>query len=135
MRRKILGSLAILVVFVAAPVSIASAASLTRAECWVAKFDDNRKRSMCFVSSNRVTMTNFQHVVDSTSWSTCEFSGDYVRHGADLTVTFAEHSGKCSNGALSPEFTAVCTIADDSIACKGSSIVAGKTYEFVGTFY
>ena len=135
MRRKILGGLAIWVLFVAAPASIAVADPLTRSECWVAKFDDNSKRTMCFVSSSRVTMTNFQHVVDSTKWSTCEFSGDYIRHGADLTVTFAEHSGKCSNGALSPEFTAVCAIADDSIACKGSSIVAGKTYEFVGTFY
>jgi len=132
--RKLLGALAGAWIVVMLVSSAAFADALTRSSCWVASFDNGSKRTLCFLSSGRTTMTNANQIAGGTQWSTCEFSGDYIRRGEDVTVTFPANSGRCTNGALSPSFTAVCTFAGDALPCKGSSIVDGKTYEFRGTF-
>jgi hypothetical protein len=133
-RQRIRCGLAVLALVIAAPSGEALAASLTRSKCWNVSFDNGSKRALCFFSASRVKMTNSNRTADGASWSTCNFSGDYVERGASVTITFAPHSGKCTNGASSPEFTAVCDFSGDSLPCRGSSIVDGKTYEFNGTF-
>jgi hypothetical protein len=134
MRRKIARGLALLALMIAAPSGMTHADSLTRSSCWIALFGDSSKRTLCFVASGRVTMTNSNRLSGGTGWSTCDFSGDYVQGAATVTITFAANSGTCTNGASSPEFTAVCEFSGDNLPCRGSSIVDGKTYEFNGTF-
>jgi hypothetical protein len=134
MKRKIIAGFALLVLAAVVLPGIASAAPLTRSNCWVATFDNGSKRTVCFFASGRVTMTNASPTTNSKQWSECKFAGDYLERGAKVTITFAPRSGKCSNGASSPQFTAVCEFSGESLPCEGSSIVDGKTYPFVGTF-
>ncbi len=133
MSLKSISHLVVLILATSAAPSITFADSLTRSNCWAADYSDGSKRTLCFVSSRRVTMTNAGRTTDN-KWSTCKWSGDYKKQGADVTVTFHQNSGKCTNGASSPEFTAVCQFSGENLSCKGSSIVDGKTYQFAGTF-
>jgi hypothetical protein len=106
--------------------------ALRRPGCWVFLGNSGDKRTLCFFAPPRVTMTNYNVTVNGTvngrGWSTCRWTGHYSQSGSTITLTFAPDSGKCSNGASSPETTAVCDFSGESLACQGSSIIAGKSY-------
>ncbi len=138
MKRNIIGGgLALVVLAAAAPTDLALAASLTRSSCWTATFEDG-KSTACFFASGRITMTNYYTNVrgsNPTRWATCDSVGRYVQSGDHIAITIPANSGKCSNGAQSPNFTASCEITGDSIPCdSGYSIVSGNRYEFRGEF-
>ena len=104
--------------------------ALTRSSCWVYLRDsDGSKRTLCFFDAPRVTMTNYNYTVDHSSYTTCKWSGHYSQSGEKIIATFPQNSGKCSNGASSPETTAVCNFSGDSLSCQGSTIIDDKTYE------
>jgi hypothetical protein len=135
MRREIAVGFAVFNLVVAtAPSGIAFAASLTRSNCWTARYSDHSERSLCFFGAGRVTMTNTNREQGSQGWSMCQFSGDYTQDSTYVIVTFHPNSGKCTNGALSPEFTAVCEFSGQNLKCRGSTILEDKTSVFSGTF-
>jgi hypothetical protein len=70
----------------------------------------------------------------SNRWSTCDATGSYLQKGNQVTVAFAQGSGRCSNGARSPQWQVICEFNDDKLDCEGSAFVDGKTYEFRGQF-
>ena len=125
MRYKFVAGLAF-AILVTAP-SLASAAPLTRSSCWVAKFSNGAKRTVCFLDSGRLTMTNESDTTDG-KWSTCRFAGKYVRSGNAITIRVPKNSGKCTNGANSPNYNATCDFTGESLECEGGSIVDGKKY-------
>jgi hypothetical protein len=132
MQRRLRWALAGAPMLVICASGAALADTLTRSNCWLATFGDTDKRILCFLGFGKVTMTDA--AVDSTSWSTCNFSGNYKKDGDGVTVTFPANSGRCTNGASSPELTAVCTFTGNTLPCKGTSFAPGKTYEFEGIF-
>jgi hypothetical protein len=134
MRRSILGSVAVLALAIAACPRSAVAESLTRSGCWTASLDTGARRMMCFVGSDRVKMNNRNRTSDNKGWSSCEWSGHYAETGTKVTVAFAPGSGKCSNGAASPQWSVTCDFSGDDLDCQGSSIVDGKIYEVSLTF-
>ena len=115
----------------------AYADNLQRSSCWHRVDDRGAKRDMCFHANRRVTMKTLATVgnnTTSTTWSTCEYTGDYIESGNYVTVTFRPGSGGCSNGARSPQFTAVCDFSSgDALECRGSAVVDGKVYEYNAT--
>ena len=111
-----------------------AAPSLTRASCWVAKFANDSKRTMCFRGSSAMTMTNTNNVVGSNTWSTCNFSGKYVQSENTVTVAFQPRSGQCTNGAYAPLFAAVCDFADEKLECRGVTMIESEIYAFSGIF-
>jgi hypothetical protein len=129
-----LGSLALLALAIAACPRSAVAESLTRSSCWTSHLDSGARRTMCFSGSPRVKMTNRNRTSDDKGWSSCEWSGLYALTDAKVTVAFAPGSGKCSNGAASPQWSAVCNFSGDDLDCEGSAIVDGKIYEINLTF-
>lgn len=133
-RKRILGSLALLALAIAACPRSAVAESLTRSSCWTAALDTGSRRTLCFVGSGRVKMTNRNRTSDNKGWSSCEWTGLYVQTAAKVTVAFAPGSGKCSNGAASPQWAATCDFSGDDLDCQGSAIVDGKIYEVILTF-
>ena len=74
-------------------------------------------------------MTNRNRTSDDKGWSSCEWSGLYTQTAAKVTVAFAPGSGKCTNGAASPQWSATCDFSDEGLDCQGSAIVDGKVYE------
>ena len=112
----------------------AAADSLARSSCWTWKEEAGGRRTLCFAGSGRVKMTNRSGTVDNKGWTTCEWSGLYTQTGAKVTVAFAPGSGKCSNGAASPQWSGTCDFSGEDLHCEGSSIVDGKTYDFNLTF-
>jgi len=104
---------------------------LTRSGCWVYLNDeDGAKRTLCFFDPPRVTMTNYNYITtDHSKFTTCKWTGNYSQSGAQIIATFPHKSGKCSNGASSPETTAVCNFSGESLSCQGSTIISGKTYK------
>jgi len=129
------GGLVVLAVVTAMlPRAAIAAPSLTRGTCWVAKFDNGSKRTLCFRGSRAVTMANTNNVVDSNTWSTCNFSGKYVQSDDKVTVAFAPGSGRCTNGASAPLFVAVCDFRDEKLECRGATMIESEIYEFSGTF-
>jgi hypothetical protein len=132
MERRLYWALAGALMIVICASGAARADVLTRSNCWLASFGESDKRILCFLGFGRVTMTDA--AVDSTKWNTCNFSGTYKKDGDDVTVTFPANSGRCTDGALSREFIVTCTFTGDTLPCKGSSMVSGRTYEFEGTF-
>jgi hypothetical protein len=133
MERKLLWALACAPIIAIFAADAAVADALTRSGCWVATYSDG-KSILCFRSSSRATMAKTATALGTTSTSTCFFSGDYIKSEESVTVTFPDHSGKCTNNALSPEITVVCTFTGDKLTCKGSQVMLGKTYEFKGIF-
>ena len=127
--RKLLYSALALVICISAPGG-AFADSLTRASCWSATFTDGGKRRICFFASQRVKLTNYAHVTGSKAFSTCRFSGTYTQRDADVQIAIPANSDKCTNGALSPDFSATCLFSGESLSCKSSTTVAGKKYDF-----
>jgi hypothetical protein len=126
--KRILGGVALLALAIAACPPSAVAESLTRSGCWSSALDTGARRTMCFVGSGRVKMTNRNRTSDDKGWSSCEWTGLYGQSDARVTIAFAPRSGKCSNGAASPQWSASCDFSDDVLACKGASIVDGKVY-------
>jgi hypothetical protein len=119
---------------VAAPSSTALADSLTRSTCWTFDFKERGStRTLCFSGSRKVTMRN-RNLTATKEWSRCEWTGEYSQDNGKVRATFVQGSGKCSNGAASPQFTAVCDFNGELLVCEGSSVVDGKTYDFSGTF-
>lgn len=112
----------------------AAADSLTRSTCWTANFSTGSWRKLCFQGGGRVKMSNYNQAGNTDVWTTCNWKGDYLQSGAEVTVSFNPGSGRCSNGAAAPQFSTVCTLTDRSLGCRGSSVVGGKLYEFRGTF-
>jgi len=115
--------------------SSANAEQLTRSKCWtwlVEGYSGNR--IVCFLPSGRAKMTNRSETIDGKGWSTCEWTGRYKQDGTDLTVSFEAGSGKCSNGAVSPQYSLVCDFPGDRLECKSSSMVGGKHLQFERTF-
>jgi hypothetical protein len=106
--------------------------ALTRSGCWSFLGDKGDKRTLCFFAPPRVTMTNYNFTVsggaNGRGWSTCEWTGNYSQSGTTITLTFAQNSGTCSNGASSPQTTAVCDFSGESLECHGNTIIAGKAY-------
>jgi hypothetical protein len=133
-RKRILGSLALLALTIAAYPRSAGAEPLTRSNCWTSHLDSGAGRTLCFAGSPRVKMTNRNRTSDNKGWSSCECSGLYAQTDAKVTVAFAPGSGKCSNGAISPQWSAVCNFSGDDLDCEGSAIVDGKIYEVNLTF-
>lgn len=123
----IFAGLALSAPVIAALPGLATADSLTRSGCWT--FEEASKRTLCFLASGRVKMTNRNRTSDDKGWSTCEWTGLYVQTDARVTVAFAAGSGKCTNGASSPQVAATCDFSGESLDCRGSSIVDGKLYE------
>jgi hypothetical protein len=133
-RKRILGSLAVVALTIAACPRSVMAESLTRSSCWTSSLDSGARRTMCFVGSGRVKMTNRNRTSDDKGWSSCEWAGLYATTDAKVTVAFAPGSGKCSNGAVSPQWAATCNFSGDDLDCQGSAIVDGKIYEIELTF-
>jgi hypothetical protein len=132
--QRILGSVALLALAIAACPRPAVAESLTRSGCWASALDSGARRTMCFVGSGRVKMTNRNRTSDDKGWSSCEWAGLYAQTDTKVTVAFAPGSGKCSNGAASPQWSATCDFSGDDLDCQGSAIVDGKIYEVILTF-
>jgi hypothetical protein len=126
-----LGGLALAI---AALPGVAAAESLTRSSCWTAHLDTGARRTMCFVGAGKVKMNNYNTTSDHKGWSKCEWTGYYTESDAKVTVAFAPGSGKCSNGAVSPQWSATCKFSGDDLDCEGSSIVDSKLYEVSLTF-
>lgn len=112
----------------------AAAESLTRSSCWTWSEDAGGRRTLCFAGSGRVKMTNRSRTVDEKGWSSCEWSGQYAHTGAKVTAAFAPGSGRCSNGAASPQYSLTCDFPGDRLDCRSSSLVGGKLLEFDRTF-
>jgi hypothetical protein len=121
------GGLALVALAIAACPGFA-AESLTRSSCWTSTVDSGAKRTLCFAGEPRVKMKNHNRTSDDKGWSSCEWTGLYGQSDARVTIAFAPRSGKCSNGAASPQWSASCDFSDDVLACKGASIVDGKVY-------
>jgi hypothetical protein len=51
-----------------------------------------------------------------------------------VTVAFAQGSGRCSNGAASPQWSVTCKFSGDDLDCEGSALVDGKLYDVNLTF-
>jgi hypothetical protein len=122
-------SLALVALTIAACPPSAVAESLTRSGCWTTSLDTGATRTMCFAGSGRVKMNNRNRTSDNKGWSTCEWAGLYAQTDAKVTAAFAPGSGKCSNGAASPQWAVTCDFSGDDLDCQGSSIVDGKIYE------
>lgn len=133
-RKSIFGALALLPLAIVAIPGPAAADPLTRSGCWTATLDTGAWRKLCFVGSDRVKMNNRNQTSDGKAWSTCEWTGMYVTTDKTVTTAFAPGSGKCSNGAKSPQWAATCEFSGDDLDCKGSAIVDGKIYEVTLTF-
>jgi len=127
-------AIALAALAIAALPGAAAADSLTRSGCWTSHLDSGARRTMCFVGSGRVKMNNRNQTSDGKSWSSCEWTGLYAQTDNKVTVAFAPSSGKCSNGAASPQWAATCNFSGDDLDCEGSSIVDGKIYEVNLTF-
>jgi hypothetical protein len=112
----------------------AIAEPLMRSSCWTWSTQAGENRILCFVASGRVKMTNRSRTVDDKGWSTCEWSGQYKQTGHKVTAAFAPSSGKCSNGAASPQYAVTCDFPGDRLDCRSSSLVGGKLLEFDRTF-
>src|SRR5262249_27161054 len=125
-RTTILGSLALSALAIAALPGSAAAEPLGRANCWTSSLDTGATRTMCFVGTGRVKMNNHNRTSDNKGWSSCEWTGFYAQTDNRVTVAFAPGSGKCSNGAVSPQWAATCDFSGDDLECRGSSIVDGK---------
>jgi hypothetical protein len=128
-RKRVLGSLALVALAIAACPPPAAAESLTRSGCWSSALDTGARRTMCFVGSGRGKMNNRNRTSDDKGWSSCEWAGQYAQTGTRVTVAFAPGSGKCSNGATSPQWSVSCEFSGDDLDCQGSAIVDGKIYE------
>jgi hypothetical protein len=129
-----LATLAVVALGIAALPQFAAADSLTRSGCWTATLDTGAWRKMCFVGSGRVKMNNRNQTSDGKAWSTCEWTGLYAATESKITVAFAPGSGKCSNGASSPQWSATCNFSGDDLQCEGGALVDGKIYEVNLTF-
>jgi hypothetical protein len=127
--KSILGSLALVALAIAACPPSAVAESLTRSSCWTSTLDTGAARTMCFAGSGRVKMNNRNRTSDNKGWSTCEWSGLYAQTDARVTAAFAPGSGKCSNGAASPQWAVTCDFSGNDLDCRGSALVDGKIYE------
>lgn len=112
----------------------AAADALTRSNCWTWTENAGGRRTLCFAAAGRVKMSNRSGTVDNKGWTTCEWSGQYAQTGAKVTVAFAPGSGKCSNGADSPQYSLTCNFPGDRLDCRSSSLVEGKLLEFDRTF-
>jgi hypothetical protein len=123
------GGIAVLAMAAVATSGVAVAAPLTRSSCWTSRTDTGSTRTMCFSGAPRATMHNRNQVGNSNEWSTCKWTGTYFRKGDKVTVSFAQGSGRCSNGAASPQYSVVCDFTGENLDCDGSSIVNGRTYE------
>jgi hypothetical protein len=128
MIRKLLYGAAVLAFHIAVP-SGAYADSLTRPSCWTADFEGGAKRVMCFLASHRLKMTNSASVYGTKDWSICKFSGSYTWHGDVVRIAVPANSDTCSNGAVSPKFSATCRFSGESLACKGRTTFLGKTFD------
>ena len=128
-RKSIFGGLALLALAIAALPGVAAAESLTRSSCWTSTIDSGARRTLCFAGSGRVKMTNRNRTSDNKGWSSCEWSGNFAQTDAKVTVAFAPGSGKCSNGAASPQWSATCEFSGNDLDCQGSAIVDSKLYE------
>ncbi len=131
---SVLGGLALCALAIAAFATPAAAAELTKSSCWTSKLDSGARRTMCFAAAGKVKMNNRNVTTDQKGWSSCEWEGLYAQTDAKVTVAFAPGSGKCSNGAKSPQWAATCDKSDDALECQGSSIVDGRLYELNLTF-
>jgi hypothetical protein len=126
----VFGGIAVMAMVAAAPFSVAVADTLTRSGCWTAKVaETGATRTLCFSGARRATMRNRNHIINSNAWSSCEATGDYLQRDDKVTVTFAQGSGRCSNGAAAPQWGAVCTFTGENLDCQGSAVVNGKTFE------
>jgi hypothetical protein len=132
--KSMFGTFAILALAMGAVPGSAAADELTRSDCWKATLDTGAWRRMCFVGSGRVKMNNRNQTSDGKAWSTCEWTGFYATTETRVTVAFAPSSGKCSNGASSPQWSAVCTFSGDDLDCQGAAIVDNRIYEVTLTF-
>jgi hypothetical protein len=130
--KTIFASLALVTLATAALPRFAAAEELTRSACWT--FEEGSKRTLCFQGAGRVKMTNRNRTSDDKGWSTCEWTGLYLHEDTKVIVGFAPRSGKCSNGAASPQWSANCEFSGDDLDCRGSAIVDGKLYEVTLTF-
>jgi hypothetical protein len=120
---------------VAALSSTALSDTLTRSACWTAKFETGSSRTLCFFGSRKVTMNNNNRTTDDKHWTQCAWTGKYSQSGGrKVRVTFEQGSGKCSNGAASPQWTVNCKFGGQRLECKGTSVVDRKTYDFDETF-
>lgn len=115
-------------------VTAATAEPLVRSKCWTWIEGVGGKRTLCFAAAGRVKMTNRSRTIDDKAWSTCAWSGQWKQTGNKVTVAFAPGSGKCSNGAASPQYAATCDFPGDRLDCRTSSLVGGKLLEFDRTF-
>jgi len=138
MKCKILGGLAAAAVIFASAGN-AYADELTRPSCWTVLYKDypGSKRVICFRASFHMTMTNTACVskgsracsdegVDASNTSTCAFSGSYAQNGTKVTITVPEGSGKCSNGASSPRYSAECEFSGEALTCDGVTTYGGQ---------
>jgi hypothetical protein len=128
------GALALGALAIVALPGLAAADPLTRSDCWTSKIDTGATRTMCFIGSGKIKMNNYNKTSDNKGWSRCEWTGMYATTDNKVTVAFAPGSGKCSNGAVSPQWAATCNFSGDDLDCEGSSIVDGKIYEVNLTF-
>jgi hypothetical protein len=79
-------------------------------------------------------MTNRSGTISNEGWTTCEWSGQYLQTDARVTAAFAPGSGKCSNGAASPQYSLTCDFPGNRLDCRSTSIVGDKLLEFDRTF-
>src|SRR5690242_15610568 len=133
-RNSMLGALALGALAIVTLPGLAAADELTRSDCWSSKIDTGATRTMCFVGNGKMNMHNYNQTSDGKGWSRCEWTGMYATTDNKVTVAFAPGSGKCSNGAKSPQWAATCNFSGDDLDCEGSSIVDGKLYEVNLTF-
>jgi hypothetical protein len=128
------GGFAILAAAALTSSGVAIADPITRSSCWTANFDTGSTRTICFSGAHRATMHNRNTPVNSKIWTTCESTGEYSQSDNKVTVSFAQGSGRCSNGAASPQYSTVCDFTGERLDCVGSSVVDGKRYENGGIF-
>ena len=133
-RKAVLGGLLLLAPAIAVLPGSAAADPLNRANCWTSSIDTGATRTMCFVGNGRVKMNNHNRTSDNKGWSSCEWTGFFAQTDDRVTVAFAPSSGKCSNGAVSPQWAASCDFSGEDLSCRGSSIVDGRMYEVDLTF-
>ncbi len=134
-RKAVVGGIGACAMAAVAFGNAAVADPLTRSSCWTFRNEDTGSwRTLCFSGARRATMRNRNRVINTNSWSSCEWTGEYLQKNEKVTVTFADGSGRCSNGAVSPQFSVVCSFDGESLDCQGSSVVNGKTLEVDLTF-
>jgi hypothetical protein len=134
MARRSYSLIGALIVFQAGAILLPSesmADELRRSSCWTYRNEERGShRTLCFFDPPRVTMKNFNYIsTDQSTFSTCNWTGSYSRHGVEISVKFRKGSGKCSNDADSPETAAECQFSGVDLACKGTAIVDGKAYD------